>query len=145
MADSFEEPTHSLLAGGDFAAEAGTDSRTWIRHRLFACDRDPDCSLHRGRRCFAVERAGNASGELCGDAGTAHSDAAVRPVGWLDVFVGTAVHAGRHGYAHAGSVAGDCGTDGVLADACFDSGVAAGSGTGKRARRVRLCIQGYLT
>ena len=145
MANSFEESTHSLLAGGDFAPKAGTDSRTWIRHRLFACNRDSHCSLHRGRRSLAVERAGDASSKLCGDAGAADSDAAVCPVGRLDVFVGTAVHAWRRGYAHSSGVAGDCGTDGFLADAWVNSRVAEDSGAGERARRVRLRSQVYLT
>lgn len=141
MANSFEESTHSLLAGGDFAPKAGTDSRAWVRHRLSPGHRDSDCTLHRGRRCLAAECAGDASSKLRGDAGTADSDAAVCPVGWLDVFVGTAVHAWRRGYAHSGGVAGDCWTDGFLADAWVDSRVAEDSVAGERARRVRLRIR----
>lgn len=132
MANSFEESTHGLLAGGDFAAAAGADPRAWIRHRLFPRYRNSHGSLHRGRHRLGAEHAGNAGGKLRSDAYSADADSSVCPAGRMDVFVGTEVHAEWGGDAHPGGMVGSGGTDGVLDDSCFNTRVAEDSSAGER-------------
>ena len=161
MANRIEEPIHGIVASGNFAAAAGSDFRARIRHRLFASDRNSNGFVRSGCHRFAVERAGDSGCQLFGDAAAADADFAVCSDGRLDVFIGAAVQAGnnanacladwiaegfrKRGESHAGSLARDCRADGAADDLGFDSGFAAGSGSGKRARRVRRCIEGYLT
>jgi len=149
MANSIEESTHCIVAGGNFSSAAGLDSRARIRHRLFASDWNSHGFVRDGCHRFRVKCAGYSGSQLSGDAAAADADFAVCPDGRLDVFVGAAIQAGDNANAciadrnfegfgkcsesHAGSVAGDCRSDGPVADLGFDSGFAAGSSAGKRA------------
>jgi hypothetical protein len=145
MADNSEEPGGGMVADGDFAAATGPDPRARIRHRLFSHVWNSHRFVRSGRGCTATERTGNPGGKLSGNAPAVNADAAVCTLGWLDVFIATAVHAGRRGNACAGGVAGNCRPDGFVAYAGVDPGVAAGSGAGEGTRRIRFRVEGYLT
>jgi hypothetical protein len=145
MADNSEEPGGGMVADGNFAAATGPHPRARIRHRLFSHVWDPHGIVRSGRGCTAAERAGNPGSKLFGNAAAVNADAAVCTFGWLDVFIANTVHAGRHGNARVGGVAGDCRPDGSIAYAGFDPGVAAGSGTVEGTRRIRFRGEGYLT
>jgi hypothetical protein len=133
-----EESGSGVVANRDFAAAIGSDVGARIRHRVFAGVRNSHGGVRGGCDCVEAECAGDSGGELFGNAAAVYVDAAAGAAGRSDVFIGATVHAWRDGDAHAGGVAGDCGTDGTVVDFGFDACTAEGSGAGGRAGRVRL-------